>query len=186
MTKIDTRNWKEFRVGDLFDIRPTKHYNDDNGKALSNAKLMDLDGVNPVVVNSSYNNGIGGYTNKPCNEKGGIITFSDTTTSEAIFYQHNDFVGYSHVQGMYPKKPYSNKWSMRSMRFFMSVFRSKAKSLGYDYVNKFTRVIASDMIVLLPVDNLFDPDWEYMENYMEKIESKVDESLSKLLLVVDC
>lgn len=181
MTKIDTRNWKEFRVGDLFDIRPTKHYNDENGKALSNAKLMDPDGVNPVVVNSSYNNGIGGYTNKPCNEKGGIITFSDTTTSEAIFYQPNDFVGYSHVQGMYPKKKYSNKWSMRSMMFFMSVFRSKAKSLGYDYVNKFTRVIASDMIVLLPVDSHFDPDWDYMESYVRSLNRFVNNTLNNLL-----
>lgn len=180
MRKLDTSGWHEFRVGDLFDIHPTKHYNDSDGKALSNAKLMEPDGVNPIVVNSSYNNGIGGYTNKPCNEKGGIITFSDTTTADAIFYQPNDFVGYSHVQGMYPTGKYVDKWSMYSMKFFESVFHSRANALGYNYVNKFTRELASNIIVLLPIDKDSNPDWTYMETYMADIEIKVRGRISKL------
>lgn len=148
MTKLDTHGWKEFRVGDLFDIHPTKHYNDAEGKALSNANLIESNGVNPVVVNSSYNNGIGGYTNKSCNEKGNIITFSDTTTADAVFYQPNPFVGYSHVQGMYP---YSDKWSEKSLLYFLTVFKKIAVESGFDYANKFNRKIASEIMVLLPV-----------------------------------
>lgn len=91
--KIDTSEWGKFIVGDLFDIHPTKAYK------MTNAQLMD-DGDNPVVVNSSYSNGIGGYSTQEATEKGGMITFSDTTTADAIFYQPNDFVGYPHVQGM--------------------------------------------------------------------------------------
>ena len=67
MNKIDISSWGEFKVSDLFDIHPTKHYNDTNGKALANSKLFDADGKNPVVVNSAFNNGIGGYSNKDCN-----------------------------------------------------------------------------------------------------------------------
>lgn len=92
MAKIDAKGWKPFIVGELFDIHPTKAYK------MTNAQLMD-DGDNPVVVNSSYNNGIGGYSSQVVTEKGGMITFSDTTTADAIFYQPNDFVGYPHVQG---------------------------------------------------------------------------------------
>ena len=55
MAKIDTNSWKPFVVGELFDIHPTKAYK------MTNAQLMD-DGDNPVVVNSSYTNGIGGYS----------------------------------------------------------------------------------------------------------------------------
>lgn len=53
MGKIDTSGWKEFRVGDLFDIHPTKAYK------CTNAELLDGGGTN-VVVNSAYDNGIGG------------------------------------------------------------------------------------------------------------------------------
>lgn len=183
MTKLDISKWREFRVGDLFDIRPTKHYNDSEGKALPNAKLMEPDGVNPVVVNSSYNNGIGGYTNKPCNERGGIITFSDTTTADAIFYQPNDFVGYSHVQGMYPTGKYADKWSMYSMKFFESVFHSRANALGYNYVNKFTRELASDIVVLLPTDDDIIPNWDYMETYMKDIEKQTCDRIIKLEVI---
>ncbi len=88
MKKIDTTEWKEFSIGELFDIHPTKAYK------LTNSDLMSTDGKNPIVVNSSFNNGIGGYTNQDNTEKGGIVTFSDTTSAEAIFYQKKDFVGY--------------------------------------------------------------------------------------------
>ena len=48
---------KGFRVGDLFDIRPTKSY------GLTNIRLFETKGNVPVVVNSSLNNVIGGYVN---------------------------------------------------------------------------------------------------------------------------
>lgn len=183
--KIDTGNWGKFRVGDLFDIHPTKHYNGENGKALSNSQLFDPDGTNPVIVNSSYNNGVGGYTNRKCTEKGGIITFSDTTTTDAIFYQEHDFVGYSHVQGMYETGEYKGKWTLYSMKFFEAVFHSRANDLGYNYVNKFTRELAEDITIFLPIDALGDPDWQYMEDYMKAIEVKVCNSLSNLQVLLD-
>jgi hypothetical protein len=96
MTQIDTSKWKDFEVGSLFDIHQTKAYK------LTNSFLFAEDGINPVVVNSSYNNGIGGYTNLPVTEEGGVITFSDTSSVDTIFYQPNPFIGYPHIQGMYP------------------------------------------------------------------------------------
>ena len=188
MKTININNWKEFKVGDLFDIHPTKHYNDNNGKALPNRDLFDEDGINPVIVNSAYNNGVGGYTNKPCNEKGGIITFSDTTTSDAIFYQEDDFVGYSHVQGMYPIK-YNEKWSKYSMKFFEVIFHSRANTLGYNFINKFTRDLASCMVVKLPTKlnkyNEDEPDWEYMESYMKNIMENSKITIRNLLKIND-
>ena len=80
----------------MFDIHPTKSY------GMTNHKLFEHKGLIPVIVNSSTTNGIGGYVDLKPTEKGNMITFSDTTTSDAIFYQSKDFIGYSHVQGLYP------------------------------------------------------------------------------------
>lgn len=173
MAKIDTSGWKPFAVGDLFDIHPTNAYK------MTSAQLMD-DGENPVVVNSSYNNGIGGYSSQTVTEKGGLITFSDTTTADAIFYQPNDFVGYPHVQGMYPKGKYAANWQESQLLFFVVTFRKAAVLQGFDYAYKFTREIASDMEVLLPVDASGEPDWAYMDECMSAVMRKSEASLENL------
>lgn len=172
--KIDINKWKEFKIGDLFDIHPTKAYK------MNNSTLLVEDGTNPVVVNSSYNNGIGGYTNYDCTEIGNMITFSDTTSADSIFYQKDSFVGYPHVQGMYPIGKYKDKWSEYTFLFFVTLFREKAKNLNYDYVNKFTRESAKEIMIKLPVDNKDNPDWNYMEQYMKKIEKQSKESIEGL------
>lgn len=173
MARIDAKGWKPFIVGELFDIHPTKAYK------MTNAQLMD-DGDNPVVVNSSYNNGIGGYSSQVVTEKGGMITFSDTTTADAIFYQPNDFVGYPHVQGMYPKGAYGANWKEPQLLFFVAAFRKAAVIRGFDYAYKFTREIASCMEVPLPVDAFGEPDWTYMDEYMSGVMEEAKASLENM------
>lgn len=169
---IDIKNWKGFRIGDLFIIHPTKAYK------LTNSKLLD-GGGNPVVVNSAYNNGIGGYSTQSPTEKGNMVTFSDTVDANTIFYQSKDFIGYPHVQGLYPTQ-YVNNWNEYTYQFFVSVFRKVAITKGFDYGNKFRRDIASNLIVKLPITIDGQPDWEYMESYMKKIMEESEKSLENL------
>lgn len=167
--------WKEFEVGKLFNIHPTKAYK------LTNADLFDEEGKNPVVVNSSFNNGIGGYTKLKCTENAGIITFSDTTSADSIFYQDQDFVGYPHVQGMYPVGQDKDMWNSYSLRFFATVFRSKAISMGFDYSNKFTRETASKLKVKLPVTSDEKINHQFMEFYMKTLEANSKTQFNLLL-----
>lgn len=169
---IDTSTWTEFRVGDLFDIHPTKAYK------LTNAQLLD-DGDYPVIANSAYDNGIGGYSTKEPTEKGNMVTFSDTVDANTIFYQPNDFVGYPHVQGLYPLM-YEGKWNEYTYSFFVSAFRGSAISKGFDYGNKFRRDIAVDLIIKLPATSDGQPDWGYMESYMKTIMEESEKSLENL------
>ena len=172
--KIDINKWKEFKIGDLFDIHPTKAYK------MNNSALLSEDGINPVIVNSCYNNGIGGYTNYDCTEDGNMITFSDTTSANSIFYQKDKFVGYPHVQGMYPIGEYKDKWNEYTYLFFITLFKEKAINSNYDYVNKFTRESAKEIMIKLPVDNKDNPDWNYMEQYMKKIEKHAMKAINGL------
>lgn len=160
---INIKEWKSFKIGDLFEIYPTKSYKETNNT------LFNDEGKTPVIVNSSYNNGIGGYTNKEPTEKAGIITFSDTTTADSIFYQDNDFVGYSHVQGLHPIGEYKDKWNKNRLQFFVSVFKSSAKNKNFDYGNKFTREAASNLTVFLPTQLDDSIDFEYMDKYIESV-----------------
>lgn len=184
MGRIDTEHWGDFVVGDLFEIHPTKTIKNKKGKVLSNKDLFD-DGSNPVVVNSAYNNGVGGYTSKDTTEKGGMITFSDTVDANTIFYQNKDFVGYSHVQGLYPIGNYKEKWTEKSLQFFATMFRCTALNKGFNFGNKFRRDVAVTLKVKLPIDINGEPDWVYMEEYMQAIEISVNTSLSNLVTIIE-
>lgn len=178
MGKIDTSEWKEFRVGDLFDIHPTKAYK------CTNAELLDGGGTN-VVVNSAYDNGVGGTSTFSPTENGNMITFSDTVDANTIFYQESPFVGYPHVQGLYPVGKYQNAWTRGSLQYFVTVFRERALAVGFDYGNKFRRDIAANLFVRLPATPDGAPDWAYMESYMANLETKVAESLTLLQAAKD-
>ena len=159
--------WKEYRIGCLFDIRPTKNY------GYTNQKLFESKGNIPVVVNSSLSNGIGGYIDLEPTELGNIITFSDTTTSDSIFYQPSPFIGYSHVQGMYPYHP--EDWNQKRLLYFCSVFRHKTTGL-FDYGNKFNRKKVREIYVPLPTLNN-EIAFSFMERYIEELEAERIEEL---------
>ena len=171
--KVDTREWGEFRVGDLFDIHPTKAYK------CTNAELLD-NGETHVVVNSAYNNGVGGLSTLKPTEQGNMITFSDTVDANTIFYQDKPFIGYPHVQGLYPIGIFRKNWTELSLKYFATVFRQKALSIGFDYGNKFRRDIAVKLYIFLPVDKTGQPDWVYMEEHMRKVEERVKATIGEL------
>ena len=173
---------RPFRCGTLFNIHPTKAYK------LSNEDIFKDGGNTPVASNSSNNNGIAGYSNLEPTEKGGIITFSDTTTgADTMFYQPVDFIGYPHVQGMYTK--ISNAWNEKTLQYFISALK-KASGSGWSYSNKFNRKLVAEMQPLLPIktdcnnnpiidpsccfhESGYIPDFEYMEKYIKIIEKLV-------------
>ena len=154
--------YKTFKIGDLFEIRPTKAYK------LTNDGLFSNKGDIPVVSNSSLNNGIGGYVGLEPTECGNMITYSDTTTSDAIFYQPFDFIGYPHVQGLYPKQ---NGWSEKSLLYFIAAFK-KAAGGKFDYANKFNRTIAAQLEVVLPTNGKGTPDLDFMSSRIRELEEE--------------
>lgn len=171
--------FQEYKIGNLFDIHPTKTYK------MTNPKLFKNYGNTPVVTNSSIRNGITGYVNLNPTEKGGIITYSDTTTSEGIFFQPDDFIGYSHVQGLYPFD--KQKWNEKSLLYFVVLFKKSAAG-RFDYANKFNREIAKNMLVSLPTKNN-QIDFDYMEERIRVLEEeriRVLESYLKVSGLTDC
>ncbi len=163
--------WGEFTISELFNIKPTKNY------GLSNNELMSIAGHNPVVSNTSLNNGIIGYVGRSTTEKGNMVTFSDTTTDEAIFYQPDSFVGYSHIQGMYPKFDLE-QWTKNPYLFFVTVFRQSVKG-KYNYGSKFNRENARKEIVRIPVKLNRQPDYDLMSGYIRAIEKMVIKGVVK-------
>lgn len=170
--------FKTFKVGELFDIHPTSAYK------MKNDELFASDGTTPVLSNSSVNNGIGGYCGLTPTEQGGMITFSDTTTgADTMFYQSSPFIGYPHVQGMYPYQP--DKWDEKCCLYVISCIRKSAGN-GWNYAVKFNRALVKELFIELPVVESADVDHEYTvddinyEYMQERISELEQERISEL------
>ena len=157
---FNTNMWGLFVVGDYFDIHPTKAYT-----GLSN-KDLDDGGVVPFVVNSAANNGIGGFSTKSATEAGNKITFSDTTVGNTFFYQPTDFIGFPHVQGMYENERHA--WTRNQLLFLVSILTFTCTG-RYSYGRKMTRANIASTKILLPVTSEGDPDWQWMEDYIDSL-----------------
>ena len=170
--------FKTFKVGELFDIHPTSAYK------MKNDELFASDGTTPVLSNSSVNNGIGGYCGLTPTEQGGMITFSDTTTgADTMFYQSSPFIGYPHVQGMYPYQP--DKWDEKCCLYVISCIRKSAGN-GWNYAVKFNRALVKELFIELPVVESADVDHEYtvddinFEYMQERIAELEQERIAEL------
>ncbi len=162
--KAEKISYSDVEVERLFNVKPTKSY------GLTNPDLYRTTGRTPVLSNASVNNGVGGYNGMAANEKGGVLTFSDTTIgAETIFYQPFNFIGYSHVQGMYPLDV--NKWSENSLLYFV-VCLKKASGDQFNFNNKFTREIVKKIKVKLPVDDKGNIDFNFMQNLVNAVKKE--------------
>ena len=160
--KTNIESWKPFQIKTFFNIHPTKAY-----KNMSKDELDD-GGSTPFVVNSAENNGIGGYSSLEATEKAGIITFSDTTDGNTFFYQPHDFIGFAHVQGMYP---IDRIWSKNELLFLVTIL-SFVCHRRYNYGRKMTRDNILNTYILLPSNVDGNPDWVVMDSYIKSLHYK--------------
>jgi len=154
--------WGEFKLGELFDINPTKYYR------LKNEEILDGNGTVPLISNSSTDNGVMGFSTLEATNIGNTITCSDTTLgAETMFYQEKDFIGYSHIQHLVPKFSPFNKSIAQMIISAARVVTSKK----YDYGNKFNRKAMNKTKIQLPTKN-GEIDFDFIEKYMAVIEKE--------------
>ncbi len=160
----DMFEWAEFKIGDLFEINPTKYYR------LENEEILSEIGQVPLISNSSTGNGVMGFSNLKASNKGNTISCSDTTLgADTMFYQEKDFIGYSHIQHLVPKFKHFNK-SIASV--IISACRVSTSNSKYDYGNKFNRKAMNNTKIQLPTKNN-QPDYSLMEVFISSIQKLV-------------
>ena len=170
--KLQKVEWGDFYLGDLFKINPTNYYR------LQNREIISENGRIPLISNSSTENGIMGFSNLAPLNKGNSITCSDTTIgADTMFYQENDFIGYSHIQHLVPKfKPFNKAIAS----IIISACRVST-SKQYDYGNKFNRVAMNNTKIQLPTKK-GKIDYEFMESFIAELEAQRIAELEAFLL----
>lgn len=86
--ELTTKNWKEFRIGDLFEVLSSKKiYHAVN----LDIKEIQEDGYYPYVVRSEQNRGIRGYIKKPNDDLNSQNTLSFAQDTFFAFYRDEPY-----------------------------------------------------------------------------------------------
>lgn len=165
MSNIATVNWKEFEVGELFDVETCRGFNTD--KIILKEIPTDVY-CYEFIGRTRKNYGLQGYVKNlgvPFNNKG-TITISQVGTITAQ-YRKEDYYASQNMFKLTLKE--DNKTSKHKL-FLVSVLDKKlVKYTGYSHYPTLQSIKIEK--IKLPTKNN-QPDWEYMENYITEIENK--------------
>lgn len=152
--KIDTREWKEFKIGDLFDVV--------KGTRLTKADMKQ--GDYRFIGSSAINNGVTAYIdNEEHIHTGNKLTVCYNGSIGETFYQDLPFWASDDVNVLYPKTTMSRNVCM----FIAPIIKCISKK--YSYVNKWRQDVMQEEYIMLPVTDEGLPDFDYMDAYMQRI-----------------
>lgn len=166
---INISQWKHFDCSQIFTCKNT-----------GNILARDIEGASgdtPYVTASAYNNGVYAYIDASNYEiiKGHCILVGGKTFT--ITYQKNDFVSNDSHNFVIRVKDY--EISDKSYLYLVTLIKSY---FGQKY--SWNDAVTKDKILCdklpLPTNSFGEPDWEYMESYMDKIIKETDKKIINL------
>ncbi|TQI69025.1 restriction endonuclease subunit S [Clostridium sp. KNHs216] len=165
MSKIDTSNWEHFPISLFFNIA--------KGTRLTKADMKE--GTIRFIGASSVNNGITAYisNDEHLHSKNTITVTYNGSIGEA-FYQDERFWASDDVNILYPKFQMNKSIAM----FFIPLIKKVGKQ--YAFIDKWKKEDMENEFIKVPVDLTGNPDFAYMESYMQNLETEVSASLIKL------
>lgn len=159
MSKVDTSTWKPFRVGDLFDVEPTKGVN---------TYGIESCGDIPYIAASRENNGCQRFVDCPSDwiSEGNCLVFVHIGDAAAgvCHYIDKNFVG---MKGK-TSCAYNEHLTSNVGLFLASVITANNEG-SYSFSESWTGRRLLDTQIFLPATSDGEPDWAYMETYMQQV-----------------
>jgi hypothetical protein len=160
---LDVTSWKEFRLGDLFDVQGTTTTKVDT--------LTEEYGIgeHPYITTQATNNGTAGYYNY-YTENGNVLV-ADSAVVGYVSYQPKCFSASDHVEKLMPK------FEMNKYNALFLVTVLNRENYRYSYGRKFNQTNIKNTIIKLPSKHVVDetgksiykPDWQFMEDYIKSL-----------------
>lgn len=169
MNKLDISSWKEFIVGELFEI---KKPNVIHSRGVQESNAIDDTNSIPYVVRTKFNNGIKCNVIRTAMMKpaiSGVVSFGAENAS--FFYQEKEFVSGRDIY--YIDTSHLSKETCLFLITCLNTITHK-----YSYNNGLFPDLLKKETIKLPVASSGKPDWEYMENYVKALYCRERESIS--------
>lgn len=176
---LDTSNWKNFKIEDLFEKIELKTLKKDFNKTFDVSEIQDDEYSLPLVNAKHFNNGIM-YYGRECDFEASEMTI-DIVKNGAI--ATGDVYAQPQKTGVlwdaYLIKPKA-KIKSELVLFFLATVLEKAIKDKFSYDDKCIWKKVKKLSIPLPMTNQNLPSYEYMENYMVYVLDKTENLLSHL------
>ena len=168
MNKIDTSNWKKFKMSDL-------NFKNYHGKRIKQQDRQDGDTI--FITAGKENQGVVGTIGNKVDIWHSPITVDMFGNS---FYHDYDCFGDDNVYA------FINDDLNKYHKWFISSIINAENNVLFSFGDQFRQDNADALVVLLPATDKGEPDWDYMEEYMKNVETSVRNSLEKLQSAKEC
>lgn len=153
---FDVHLWKEFCLGDIFDIRKGKRLTSDD----------QTEGEIPYIGAIDSNNGVANYIGQGAIHEGNTISLSYNGSVGEAFYQPKPFWATDDVNVLYFRPENNVSFNKYIALFFCAVLRQE--KYRYSYGRKWVLESMRTTTVKLPSKE-GNPDFKFMENYMRSL-----------------
>lgn len=153
---IDTETWKEFCLGDYFEIKKGKRLTSDD----------QTEGSTPYIGAIDSNNGIANYIGQDAIHDGNTISLSYNGSVGEAFYQPTPFWATDDVNVLYFREENGVDFNKYIALFVCTVLRQE--KYRYSYGRKWVLDSMKSSVIKLPEKD-GKPDWRFMETYMKSL-----------------
>lgn len=160
---IDTSNWEEFRVGELFSCETTL--------GISSKKDLEDGDINYITRRAADNGFSGTCGNEDHRNKGDCITIG--AEGFIAFWQNDDFVAGNKVYAL--RHP-----AMNEINGLFICSALNALSDRYSFADARVLDKIKTEVIKLPATSDGQPDWAYMESYMKSVMEESKASIKNL------
>ena len=171
MNKIDTSEWKEYKIEDIFSLdKPNPRSKNDYDE-----------GAIPFVASGNFNNGIECYLsikNSTDFDAGNCLTVSPVDGS--TFYQEKDFLGRGGA-GSSILILRNDKLNKFNGLFLASIIRKVCSK--YSYNNMGNQKKLKEEIIYLPVKN-DETDWKYKKDFIKRLIEDKKKDFVNLMKII--
>ena len=166
MNKINITKWKEYRLKE--DLGFLVYHG-------CRQKQADRkDGDIPLLTAGKENQGVATYVGNP------LCKYKDPITVDMFgncFYHKGTYSGDDNIYF------FINENLNNNIKIFIASIINKKNSIIYNFKSQFRQPQADVLSVILPTSKDGTPDWNFMEDYMEKVLAHCENKISNLMLI---
>ena len=173
MSNIDTSSWKEFRLVDIAQL--------DNGNKMDKNKMTHLNPSVNFVSRTATNNGVSdvvdivdGIEPYPA----GCITLAFGGSVGSCFLQEEPFYTGQNVGVI----SLPDNITREAKMFLVSALEKKCKMSFHAFGNEINKHFKTDLSIKLPVKEVEEIDWEYMQERITELEQERITELEQYLI----
>lgn len=155
--ELSELEWGEFKIEDIFHIK--------SGKRLTKKEMKS--GNLPFVGSTDSNNGITNFVSNQNNSiDSNVLGVNYNGSVVENFYHPYNCIFSDDVKRLSLKNKNGNKFIYL---FLKTIILKQKKKYAYGY--KFNGERMKRQVILLPVTEKNEPDWNFMEQYMKRMEN---------------